>query len=161
MPPQRFESLNQFRIALRSQRLIPHRLRLIGMSRQEYVLLVAAKVGGILANDMYPAAFLYQNLMIETNGIESARLFEVKKRLSLGGACIYPRMAPQPLKEEYLLTGPLKAINEWCAVAKIAGIELCQACQRQFGSRFISAIPANLYGQGDNLGLESSNFLPP
>jgi GDP-L-fucose synthase len=128
--------------------------------RPEYVFLAAAKVGGILANDTWPADFLYQNLMIEANVIESARLSGVKKLLFLGSTCIYPRMAPQPLKEEYLLTGPLETTNEWYAVAKIAGIKLCQAFQRQYGARFISAMPTNLYGPGDNFDLESSHVMP-
>jgi GDP-L-fucose synthase len=128
--------------------------------RPEYVFLAAAKVGGILANDTWPADFLYQNLIIEANVIESARLSGVKKLLFLGSTCIYPRMAPQPLKEEYLLTGPLETTNEWYAVAKIAGIKLCQACQRQYGSRFISAMPTNLYGPEDNFDLESSHVMP-
>jgi len=128
--------------------------------RPEYVFLAAAKVGGILANDTWPADFLYQNLMIEANVIESARLSGVKKLLFLGSTCIYPRIAPQPLKEEYLLTGPLESTNEWYAVAKIAGIKLCQACQRQYGSRFISAMPTNLYGPEDNFDLESSHVMP-
>jgi GDP-L-fucose synthase len=128
--------------------------------RPEYVFLAAAKVGGILANNTYPADFLYQNLMIEANVIESARLSGVKKLLFLGSTCIYPKMAPQPLKEEYLLTGPLEPTNEWYAVAKIAGIKLCQACQRQYGARFISAMPTNLYGPEDNFDLESSHVMP-
>jgi GDP-L-fucose synthase len=128
--------------------------------RPEYVFLAAAKVGGILANDTWPADFLYQNLMIEANVIESARQSGVKKLLFLGSTCIYPRMAPQPLKEEYLLTGPLETTNEWYAVAKIAGIKLCQACQRQYGSKFISAMPTNLYGPEDNFDLESSHVMP-
>jgi len=128
--------------------------------RPEYVFLAAAKVGGILANDTWPADFLYQNLMIEANVIESARLSGVKKLLFLGSTCIYPRMAPQPLKEEYLLTGPLETTNEWYAVAKIAGIKLCQACQRQYGAKFISAMPTNLYGPEDNFDLESSHVMP-
>jgi GDP-L-fucose synthase len=128
--------------------------------RPEYVFLAAARVGGILANNTYPADFLYQNLMIEANVIESARLSGVKKLLFLGSTCIYPRMAAQPLKEEYLLTGPLETTNEWYAVAKIAGIKLCQACQRQYGARFISAMPTNLYGPEDNFDLESSHVMP-
>jgi len=128
--------------------------------RPEYVFLAAAKVGGILANNTWPADFLYQNLMIEANVIESARLSGAKKLLFLGSTCIYPRMAPQPLKEKYLLTGPLESTNEWYAVAKIAGIKLCQACQRQYGSKFISAMPTNLYGPEDNFDLESSHVMP-
>ena len=128
--------------------------------RPEYVFLAAARVGGILANNNYPADFLYQNLMIEANVIESARQSGVKKLLFLGSTCIYPKMAPQPLKEEYLLTGPLEPTNEWYAVAKIAGIKLCQASRRQYGARFISAMPTNLYGPEDNFDLESSHVMP-
>jgi GDP-L-fucose synthase len=128
--------------------------------RPAYVFLAAARVGGILANNTWPADFIYQNLMIEANVIESARVFGVTKLLFLGSTCIYPRMAPQPLKEDYLLTGPLEPTNEWYAVAKIAGIKLCQAYQRQYGVRFISAMPTNLYGPGDNFDLESSHVLP-
>jgi GDP-L-fucose synthase len=126
----------------------------------DYVFLAAARVGGILANNSYPADFIYQNLMIEANVIESARLSGVHKLLCLGSTCIYPKMAPQPLKEEYLLTGPLEPTNEWYAVAKIAGIKLCQAYQRQYGSKFISAMPTNLYGPEDNFDLESSHVMP-
>ena len=128
--------------------------------KPEYVLLAAARVGGILANDSYPADFLYQNLMIEANVIEAARVHGVKKLLCLGSTCIYPKLAPQPLKEEYLLTGPLEPTNEWYAVAKIAGIKLCQAYQRQYGCRFISAMPTNLYGPEDNFDLQSSHVMP-
>jgi GDP-L-fucose synthase len=128
--------------------------------RPEYVFLAAAKVGGILANNNFPADFIYQNLMIEANVIESARLAGVEKLLFLGSTCIYPKMAPQPLKEEYLLTAPLEPTNEWYAVAKIAGIKLCQAYQRQYGCKFISVMPTNLYGPEDNFDLESSHVLP-
>ena len=128
--------------------------------KPDYVFLAAARVGGILANDSYPADFLYQNLMIEANVIENARLSGVNKLLFLGSTCIYPKMAPQPLKEEYLLTGPLEPTNEWYAVAKIAGIKLCQAYQKQHGCRFISAMPTNLYGPEDNFDLELSHVMP-
>jgi GDP-L-fucose synthase len=128
--------------------------------RPEYVFLAAAKVGGILANNTWPADFIYQNLMIEANVIESARLSGVEKLLFLGSTCIYPKMAPQPLKEAYLLTAPLEPTNEWYAVAKIAGIKLCQAYQRQYGCKFISAMPTNLYGPEDNFDLESSHVMP-
>jgi len=128
--------------------------------RPDYVFLAAAKVGGILANNNFPADFIYQNLMIEVNVIESARLSGVSKLLFLGSTCIYPKMAPQPLKEEYLLSGALEPTNEWYAVAKIAGIKLCQAYQRQYGSRFISAMPTNLYGPEDNFDLASSHVMP-
>ena len=128
--------------------------------RPEYVFLAAAKVGGILANNTWPADFIYQNLMIEANVIESARLSGVEKLLFLGSTCIYPKLAEQPLKEEYLLSGPLEPTNEWYAVAKIAGIMLCQAYQRQYGCKFISAMPTNLYGPEDNFDLESSHVMP-
>jgi GDP-L-fucose synthase len=128
--------------------------------KPEYVVLAAAKVGGILANDSYPAEFIYDNLMMEANVIDAAYRAGVKKLLFLGSTCIYPRMAPQPLKEEYLLSGPLEPTNEWYAVAKIAGIKLCQAYQRQYGCKFISAMPTNLYGPGDNFDLEKSHVLP-
>ena len=128
--------------------------------KPEHVFLAAAKVGGILANDTYPAEFLYDNLMMEANVIDAAYRNGVQKLLFLGSTCIYPRMAPQPLKEEYLLTGPLESTNEWYAVAKIAGIKLCQAYQRQYGARFISAMPTNLYGPGDNFDLEKSHVMP-
>ena len=128
--------------------------------RPDYVFLAAARVGGILANNTYPADFIYQNLMIEANVIESARLSGVTKLLCLGSTCIYPKMAPQPLKEEYLLTGPLEPTNEWYAVATIAGIKMCQAYQRQYGCKFISAMPTNLYGPEDNFDLETSHVMP-
>ncbi len=128
--------------------------------KPDYVFLAAAKVGGILANDTYPAEFLYDNLMMEANVIDAAYRNGVQKLLFLGSTCIYPRMALQPLKEEYLLTGPLESTNEWYAVAKIAGIKLCQAYQRQYGARFISAMPTNLYGPGDNFDLEKSHVMP-
>ncbi len=128
--------------------------------RPDYVFVAAAKVGGILANDSYPAEFLYENLMIEANVIHSAHTARVKKLLFLGSTCIYPKLAPQPLKEEYLLTGPLEPTNEWYAVAKIAGIKLCQAYRKQHGDNFISAMPTNLYGEGDNFDLASSHVMP-
>jgi GDP-L-fucose synthase len=134
--------------------------RFFETERPDYVFLAAARVGGILANNNFPADFIYQNLMIEVNVIEAARLYEAKKLLCLGSTCIYPKMAPQPLKEEYLLTGPLEETNEWYAIAKIAGIKLCQAYQRQYGSKFISAMPTNLYGPGDNFDLQSSHVMP-
>jgi len=129
-------------------------------SRPEYVFAAAAKVGGIMANDSCPAEFLYDNLMIEANLIHGAFQYGVKKLLFLGSTCIYPKLAPQPLKEEYLLSGPLETTNEWYAIAKIAGIKLCQAYNKQFGCRFISAMPTNLYGPGDNFDLKTSHVLP-
>ncbi|MXP30859.1 NAD-dependent epimerase/dehydratase family protein [Erythrobacter jejuensis] len=124
------------------------------------VVMAAAKVGGILANDTYPADFLYDNLMIETNVIEAAHRHAVGKLLFLGSSCIYPKMAPQPIREDALLSGPLEPTNEWYAIAKIAGIKLCQAYRRQHGCDFISAMPTNLYGPGDNFDLQSSHVLP-
>lgn len=128
--------------------------------RPQYVFVAAAKVGGILANDRHPAEFLYENLQIQNNLIHGAFRADVKKLLFLGSSCIYPKLAPQPLKEEYLLTGPLEPTNEWYAVAKIAGIKMCQAYRRQHGCDFISAMPTNLYGPNDNYDLQSSHVLP-
>jgi len=130
------------------------------MEKPDYVILAAAKVGGILANDTYPAEFIYDNLMMEANVVHAAYQNGVKKMLALGSTCIYPKMAPQPLQEDSLLTGPLESTNEWYAVAKIAGIKLCQAYRRQYGCSFIAAMPTNLYGPGDNFDLEKSHVLP-
>lgn len=129
-------------------------------NRPQVVIIAAAKVGGILANDTFPAEFLYDNLMIEANLVEAARQAGVEKLLFLGSSCIYPKMAPQPIREDALLTGPLEPTNEWYAVAKIAGIKLCQAYRRQYGSDFISAMPTNLYGPGDNYDPKNSHVLP-
>ncbi|GAA0266798.1 GDP-L-fucose synthase [Alteraurantiacibacter aestuarii] len=129
-------------------------------NRPDTVVVAAAKVGGILANDSYPAQFLYDNLMIEANVIDAAHRSGAQKLLFLGSSCIYPRMAPQPIPEEALLTGPLEPTNEWYAIAKIAGIKLCQAYRREYGCDFISAMPTNLYGPGDNFDLTSSHVLP-
>jgi GDP-L-fucose synthase len=128
--------------------------------KPEYVFVAAARVGGILANDSYPASFLFENLQIETNLIHQAKLAGVKKLLFLGSSCIFPKMAPQPLKEDSLLTGPLEPTNEWYAIAKIAGIKLCQAYRRQYKCDFISAMPANLYGPNDQYDPKSSHVLP-
>jgi GDP-L-fucose synthase len=128
--------------------------------KPEYVLDPAGKVGGILANDRHPAEFLYQNLQIQNNVIHGAYQAGVRKLLFLGSSCIYPRLAPQPLKEEYLLSGPLEPTNQWYAVAKIAGIKMCQAYRRQYGCDFISAMPTNSYGPNDNYDLEGSHVLP-
>lgn len=125
-----------------------------------HVVVAAAKVGGIHANDIYPAEFLYENLMIEANLIHSAYKTGVEKLLFLGSTCIYPKLADQPLKEDYLLTGPLEPTNEWYAIAKIAGVKLCQAYAKQYGARFISAMPTNLYGPGDNFDLNNSHVMP-
>ena len=129
----------------------------MAQARPDGIVLAAATVGGILANDTRPADFIYDNLAIETNVIEAARRVGVGKLLLLGSSCIYPRLAPQPMTEEALLTGALEPTNQWYAVAKIAGIKLCQAYRRQFGADFISAMPANLFGPGDNFDLESSH----
>lgn len=128
-------------------------------TRPEYVYLAAAKVGGILANSTLPAEFIYDNLAIQTNVVHQAYLHGVKKLLLLGSSCIYPRDSPQPMKEEYLLTGPLEPTNEWYAVAKIAGIKMCQAYRRQYGCDFIAAMPTNLYGPNDNFDLHHSHVL--
>ena len=125
----------------------------------EYVFLAAAKVGGILANNSYPAEFIYENLMVQANVIHAAYKAGVKKLLFLGSSCIYPRECPQPIKEEYLLGGKLEPTNEPYAVAKIAGIKMCQAYNRQYGTRFVSVMPTNLYGPGDNFDLETSHVL--
>lgn len=128
--------------------------------KPEYVFLAAAKVGGIQANNVYRADFIYENLMIEANVIHAAYEYGVKKLLFLGSSCIYPKLAPQPLREEYLLSGYLESTNQPYAIAKIAGIELCDAYRRQYGCDFISAMPTNLYGPNDNYDLEKSHVLP-
>jgi len=128
--------------------------------KPEYVFLAAAKVGGILANNTYPAEFIYENLLVESNVIHSAYEAGVRKLLFLGSSCIYPRDCPQPMKEEYLLSGKLEPTNEPYAIAKIAGIKMCQSYNRQYGCRFISVMPTNLYGPGDNFDLETSHVLP-
>ena len=128
--------------------------------KPEYVFLAAAKVGGIHANNTYPADFIYDNLMIQNNVIKAAHDFIVKKLLFLGSTCIYPKMAPQPIKEEYLLTGSLEETNEAYAVAKIAGLEMCKFFKRQYGDNFISCMPTNLYGPNDNFDLKNSHVLP-
>jgi GDP-L-fucose synthase len=125
-----------------------------------YVFMAAAKVGGILANDTYPADFIRDNLEIQTNVIDAAYRHGARKLLFLGSSCIYPRLAPQPIREDSLLTGPLEPTNEWYAVAKIAGIKMCQAYARQYGFNAISAMPTNLYGPGDNFDLQTSHVLP-
>ncbi|MBT0957763.1 GDP-L-fucose synthase [Alphaproteobacteria bacterium KMM 3653] len=128
--------------------------------KPDAVFLAAAKVGGILANDTMPAAFLYENLMIEANIIHAAHESDVGKLMFLGSSCIYPKMAEQPMREDALLTGPLEPTNEWYAIAKIAGIKLCQAYRKQYGRDYISAMPTNLYGTGDNYDLKTSHVLP-
>ena len=128
--------------------------------KPEYVFLAAAKVGGILANDTYPAEFVHENLAIQDNVIHEAWRAKTKRLLFLGSSCIYPRDCPQPIKEQYLLTGPLESTNRAYAIAKIAGIEMCWSYNRQYGTRFLAAMPTNLYGPGDNYDLQNSHVLP-
>jgi len=132
----------------------------LAREKPEYIFVAAARVGGIQANDSRPAEFLYENLQIQNHLIHGAYRSGVKKLLFLGSSCIYPKLAPQPLKEEYLLSGPLESTNQWYAVAKIAGIKMCQAYRRQYGCDFISAMPTNLYGPNDNYDLENSHVFP-
>jgi GDP-L-fucose synthase len=132
----------------------------VAENRPDAIFLAAAKVGGIVANDTYPADFLLDNLLIETAIISAAQKHGVEKLLFLGSSCIYPKFAPQPISEDALLTGPLEPTNEWYAIAKIAGIKLAQAFRRQYGCDFISAMPTNLYGPGDNFDLASSHVMP-
>lgn len=132
----------------------------LDVHKPQHVFIAAATVGGIHANNSYAADFLYDNLMMEANLIHGSHSIGVEKLLFLGSTCIYPKLAPQPLKEEYLLTGPLEPTNEWYAVAKIAGIKLCQAYRKQYGARFICAMPTNLYGPNDNVDLDKSHVLP-
>ncbi|MGA7106911.1 MAG: GDP-L-fucose synthase [Terracidiphilus sp.] len=128
--------------------------------KPEFVFLAAAKVGGILANETYPADFIRENLEIQTNVIDASYRNGVERLLFLGSSCIYPKLAPQPMKEEYLLTGPLESTNRAYALAKIAGIEMCWSYNRQFGTRYLAAMPTNLYGPGDNFDLQESHVLP-
>ena len=134
--------------------------RFFRLEKPDYVILAAAKVGGIVANSTYPAEFIYENIMIQSNVIHQAYVFGVKKLLFLGSSCIYPKLAPQPLKEEYLLTGLLEGTNEPYAIAKIAGIKMCDAYRKQYGCNFISVMPTNLYGPNDNYNLNNSHVLP-
>lgn len=130
------------------------------IEKPDYVFLAAAKVGGIHANNIYPADFIRENLQIQTNIIDAAYRNNAKKLLFLGSSCIYPKFAPQPMKEEHLLTGELESTNEWYAIAKIAGIKMCQAYKKQYGFNAISLMPTNLYGPGDNFNLENSHVMP-
>jgi len=132
----------------------------VAFAKPDVVILAAAKVGGILANDSYPADFLFDNLAIETNVIQAAHLANVERLVFLGSSCIYPKFASQPIKEEAMLTGPLEPTNEWYAIAKIAGIKMCQAYRRQYGRRYIAVMPSNLYGLNDNFDLSTSHVLP-
>lgn len=148
---------NSSELDLRNQKDV---IQFFKNEQPEYVFLSAAKVGGILANNTYRAAFLYDNLMIQNNVIHESYVTGVKKLLFLGSSCIYPKMAPQPLQEESLLTGPLEITNEPYAIAKIAGIKMCDAYRSQYGCNFISAMPTNLYGPNDNYDLQNSHVLP-
>jgi GDP-L-fucose synthase len=132
----------------------------VANQRPDAIVLAAATVGGIVANDSYPADFLYDNLMIEANVVQAAHKADVDRLVFLGSSCIYPKFAPQPIPEEALLTGPLEPTNEWYAIAKIAGIKLCQAYRKQYGRRYIAVMPCNLYGRNDNFDLASSHVLP-
>lgn len=133
---------------------------LFEQTRPEYVFLAAAKVGGIHANNSYPAEFLVRNLLIEVNIIRAAHTWGVRRLMFLGSSCIYPRDCPQPIKEDYLLTGPLESTNRAYALAKIAGVEMCWSFNRQYGTRYLAAMPTNLYGPGDNYDLDTSHVLP-
>lgn len=135
-------------------------LRFMSSQNPDYVYLAAAKVGGILANDTYRADFIYENLMIEANLVNAAHVAGVQEMMFLGSSCIYPRDCPQPIREEYLLTGPLELTNEPYAIAKIAGLKLCEAYNHQYGTRYVSVMPTNLYGPNDNYDLNSSHVLP-
>lgn len=148
---------NRFELNLLNEKVVTE---FFAAERPEYVFLAAAKVGGILANESYPAEFLAENLRIQINIIDSAYRHGTSKLQFLGSSCIYPKLAAQPIKEEYLLTGPLEPTNEWYAIAKIAGIKLCQAYRKQYGFNAISLMPTNLYGPGDNFDLQSSHVLP-
>lgn len=134
--------------------------KFIHHEKPDAIILAAAKVGGILANDQYPYSFLYDNLAIQTNVINAAHKQDVQQLIFLGSSCIYPRHAPQPLKEEYLLTGSLEPTNQWYAIAKIAGIKLCQALNKEYGRRYIALMPTNLYGARDNFDLKTSHVVP-
>ena len=165
-------AINRLLIAKGFTNIITHRSAELDLRKQvevqaffekekpQYVFVAAARVGGIMANNTYPADFIYENLCIQNNIIHYAYTTGVTKLLFLGSSCIYPKMAEQPIKEEYLLTGLLEPTNEPYAIAKIAGIKMCQAYQRQYGCRFISAMPTNLYGPGDNYDLQNSHVLP-
>jgi len=150
-------SVDKATVDLRDQAAVG---RWMKANRPDVVILAAAKVGGILANDAYPADFLFDNLAIQTNIIHAAHLEDVDRLVFLGSSCVYPKFAPQPIKEEALLTGPLEATNQWYAIAKIAGIKMCQAYRKQFGRKYISVMPCNLYGPNDNFNLQTSHVLP-
>ncbi len=134
--------------------------RFFAEERPEFAFLAAAKVGGILANNTYPADFIRDNLILQSNLIEASRIYNLQRVLFLGSSCIYPKLCPQPIKEEYLLSGPLEPTNRPYAIAKIAGIEMCWSYNRQYGPRYLAAMPTNLYGPGDNFDLNTSHVLP-
>lgn len=162
---RKLETLGYRNFILRSSKELDLRnqaevARFFENEKPDYVFLAAAKVGGIIANNTYRAEFLYDNLMIQTNIIHQSYVTGVKKLMFLGSSCIYPKLAPQPLKEEYLLTGPLESTNEPYAIAKIAGIKMCDAYRDQYGCNFISVMPTNLYGPNDNYDLKTSHVLP-
>lgn len=162
---RRFEDAGYHNLVVRTSRELDLRdqaavASFFEQEQPEYVLLAAAKVGGIVANNTYRADFLYDNLMIQSNVIGQSHLHGVQKLLFLGSSCIYPKMSPQPIKEEYLLTGLLEPTNEPYAIAKIAGLKLCEAYRAQYGRHYISAMPTNLYGPGDNYDLQNSHVLP-
>ena len=148
---------NSKELDLRDQKSVSE---FIATEKPDLIILAAARVGGILANNEYPWQFIYDNLMIEANIINAAHNNDIQNLIFLGSSCIYPKLAPQPLKEEYLLTGPLEPTNEWYAIAKITGIKLCQALNKQFDRRYISLMPTNLYGPRDNFDLKTSHVLP-
>jgi len=135
-------------------------IKFFEQERPDYVFMAAAKVGGIHANNTYPAEFIYDNLMVQSNVIDCCWRYNVNRLLFLGSSCIYPKMAPQPIREDYLLTGPLEPTNEPYAIAKIAGIKTCESYNRQYGTRYLSVMPTNLYGPGDNFDLENAHVLP-
>jgi GDP-L-fucose synthase len=149
--------VDRTRVDLRNQAAV---VEWLAESRPETIILAAGKVGGIHANGTYPADFIYDNLMIAANVINAAHEADVDRLVYLGSSCIYPKFAAQPIVEDALLTGPLEPTNEWYAMAKIAGIKLCQACRKQYGRRYISVMPCNLYGPGDNFDLATSHVLP-
>jgi GDP-L-fucose synthase len=150
-------TIDRAELDLRNQAAVDNWIR---EEKPDAIVLAAARVGGILANDTFPAEFLYDNLVIETNIIHAAHVSGVDRLVFLGSSCIYPKFAPQPIKEEALLTSPLEPTNEWYAIAKIAGIKLCQAYRRQYGRRYISIIPCNLYGPNDNFDPKSGHVFP-
>jgi len=150
-------SVDRAQVDLRDQKSVELWIK---WNKPDIIVFAAAKVGGILANDTFPADFIYDNLAIETNIIHGAHLADVNRLVFLGSSCIYPKFAPQPIREDSLLTGPLEPTNEWYAIAKIAGIKMCQAYRKQYGRNYVSVMPCNLYGPNDNYDLKTSHVLP-